>query len=45
LIDLLNDWDIVAFDHGKLDGYGYGNNIMDAYGPECGQKFIISIFK
>lgn len=41
LKSLLNRWSIVAFDHGKLDGCGYGGGIHASYGPECGQRFIV----
>lgn len=38
---LLDEWGIVAFDRGKLDGFGYGNKLMEQAGPECGQIFIV----
>lgn len=33
---MLSEWSIVAFESGKLDGFGYGNKFMEAYGNECG---------
>jgi hypothetical protein len=39
---MLGQWSIVAFEDGKIDGYGYGNMISDDYGDECGEKFIIT---
>jgi hypothetical protein len=39
---MLSQWSIVAFDIGKIDGFGYGNKISNTRGPECGEKFIIS---
>ena len=41
LVTLLTEWSIVAFDHGKLDGHGYGNAFSDTYGSECGERFIV----
>lgn len=38
---MLGQWSIVAFEKGKLDGFGYGNKFMEAYGAECGERFII----
>jgi hypothetical protein len=38
----LDEWSIVAFRTGKLDGYGYGNCFNETYGPECGEVFIIN---
>lgn len=29
---LLGSWSIVAFETGKLDGTGHGNNFHEAYG-------------
>jgi hypothetical protein len=42
LNNMLGQWSIVAFEDGKIDGYGYGNMISDDYGDECGEKFIIT---
>lgn len=42
LNQLLGQWSIVAFDVGKIDGFGYGNKISHQRGPECGEKFIVS---
>ena len=36
LNQLLEEWSIVAFETGKLDGFGYGNVFSETYGPECG---------
>jgi hypothetical protein len=33
----------VAFETGKLDGYGYGNKFSNSYGSECGETIIIKI--
>lgn len=41
LKQMLGEWSIVAFDHGKIDGSGYGNLIHESYGSECGEKFIV----
>lgn len=41
LNQMLGQWSIVAFDVGKIDGWGYGNKISEGYGSECGEKFII----
>jgi hypothetical protein len=41
LKSLLTQWSIVAFDHGELEGPGYGYKINPTYGSECGEKFII----
>ena len=38
---LLGQWSIVGFDHGKLDGAGYGYQLSNGSGPECGEQFII----
>jgi hypothetical protein len=40
----LDNWGIVAFDYGKLDGYGYGNKFSNYYCPECGWKFIVEAY-
>lgn len=32
LNQLLEEWSIVAFKTGKLDGFGYGNKFMESYG-------------
>lgn len=37
----MESWSIVAFDYGALDGPGYGFNIKENYGEECGEGFII----
>lgn len=39
--DILCYYSIIAFDKGKLDGRSYGNKISEAYGKECGERFII----
>ena len=36
LLGMLDTWSIVAFDHGKVDGSGYGSKIHNSYGKECG---------
>lgn len=41
LMGLMDEWSIVAFDKGKLEGPGYGYRIVPSYGEECGEKFII----
>jgi hypothetical protein len=41
LLPLMDQWGIVAFKTGKLDGQGYGFKISESYGKECGNKFII----
>ena len=41
LSHLVDAWGIVGFEHGKLDGAGYGNKISETRGPECGEIFII----
>ena len=41
ITSLLTKWSIVAIEHGKIDGWGYGNEIHNSYGPECGEKLII----
>ena len=41
LNQLLQNWSIVAFATGKIDGFGYGNKISETYGPECGELFIL----
>ena len=41
LSELVDEWGIVGFEHGKLDGAGYGNKISETRGPECGELFII----
>ena len=41
----LDQWGIVAFDHGKIDGPGYGCKIHDSYGNECGNKLIVKFMK
>lgn len=41
LYPLLDQWSIVAFDRGRLDGKGYGYRFMEQYGDECGELFII----
>jgi hypothetical protein len=33
---LIDNWGIIGFETGKLDGVGYGNKFMDSYGGECG---------
>ncbi len=40
----MDNWGIVAFDYGKLDGYGYGNKFSNYYCPECGWKFIVEAY-
>ena len=37
---LLTYWSIVAFETGKLDGFGYGNAFSDTHGAEVGEVFI-----
>ena len=37
---IMDYWGIVAFETGKLDGFGYGNVFSDTYGPEAGEVFI-----
>jgi hypothetical protein len=41
LEQVLDEWSIVAFDHGKITGPGYGLTIEDSVGSECGEKFIV----
>ena len=41
ILPLLKQWSIVALDHGKIDGPGYGCKIHDSYSGECGEKLII----
>ena len=41
LEDILDEWSIVAFDHGGLTGSGYGNELKDTVGNECGEGFIV----
>lgn len=41
LKQMLNEWSIVAFQQGKLDGAGYGYKYSPTYGPECGEGFIL----
>ena len=43
LNELLDNWSVVAFETGKLDGFGYGNKFMETYGPQAGELFIIKI--
>lgn len=43
LNEILEEWSIVGFEDGKLDGYGYGNNFSETSGAECGEGFIIKI--
>lgn len=38
---LMGSWSIVAFQTGKLDGTGYGNNFHETCGSECGEMFIL----
>lgn len=38
---MLDEWSIVAFQDGKLDGKGYGYKYSPSYGQECGQGFIL----
>jgi hypothetical protein len=33
---MLDQWSIVAFFDGKLDGSGYGYKYSPSYGSECG---------
>lgn len=39
--DILDEWSIVAFDQGGLTGKGYGNELKEVVGNECGEGFII----
>ena len=41
IVKTLNEWDIVAFEGGKIDGHGYGNVLTVAPGIVCGHKLII----
>ncbi len=38
---LLDEWSIVSFDQGGLTGSGYGYEIKEHVGNECGEGFII----
>lgn len=38
---MLTQWSIVAFDHGKLEGPGYGYALSETYGSECGERFVV----
>ena len=40
---MLDAWSIVALEHGKIDGSGYGGKIHNSYGNECGQKLLIKM--
>lgn len=31
----------MAFDKGKIDGSGYGHQISNTYGEECGEVFTV----
>lgn len=37
----LTTWSIIAFELGALVGPGYGNTLVENYGEECGEGFII----
>ena len=41
LVGILDEWSIVAFDQGGLTGSGYGNELQENVGNECGEGFII----
>jgi hypothetical protein len=41
LAELVEEWGIVGFEHGKLDGAGYGRKIGETRGSECGELFIV----
>ena len=43
LDELLDEWSIVAFETGALDGFGYGNKFRENYGEECGEGFVIKM--
>ena len=38
---ILSEWSIVAFSQGKMAGSGYGYEIQQNYGKECGEGFIL----
>ena len=41
IIKILDQWDIVAFEGGKIAGHGYGNALTLEPGAFCGHKLII----
>ncbi|KAM3147363.1 hypothetical protein pb186bvf_000614 [Paramecium bursaria] len=41
LLNHLQEWSIVGFQTGKIDGFGYGNKISHERGNECGEFFYI----
>lgn len=41
LSQLVDEWGIVGFEHGKLDGAGYGRKVSETRGAECGELFVI----
>ncbi len=43
LEQLVDEWGIVGFENGKLDGAGYGKKIGETRGSECGELFIIAL--
>lgn len=42
---MLQEWSIVAFTTGRLDGFGYKNGFKETYGEQCGEVFIINMPK
>jgi hypothetical protein len=38
---LIDNWGIIAFETGTLDGVGYGNKFNDSYAGECGYVFVV----
>lgn len=38
---ILDEWSIVSFDQGGLTGSGYGYEVKDTVGNECGEGFIL----
>ena len=45
LSKFIEEWSIIGFETGKLDGPGYGGNFSDTRGPECGEVAIIKDVK
>jgi hypothetical protein len=41
LTSTLDEWSIVAFDVGGITGSGYGYEIKESVGSECGEGFIV----
>lgn len=43
IFPLLDTWSTVALEDGKIDGSGYGCNLSEEFGQECGEKLIIRL--